>query len=261
MQPPSQAQYFGEIRTSAATMAQIAGSCDNELPVPSCPDWTLRQLATHLGRVHRWVGEIVRTRSQEAIPMRAAPDGIYPGDPAGRAAWLIAGAGRLIDALADAGEEPLWAFGAGVPASFWARRQAQETMMHRADAELAAGRPVLLDQQLAADGIDEWLSMLARGAGGNGSGPLPAGQRLRLTAAVAGDPDAASWLVTGTADGVIVDRGDTLDRAAGQADVAVSGPADRLLLVLVRRVSAADPAVSVAGAGALFGGWLAGTPF
>ncbi len=255
MQQPSQAQFLGEISASTAMLAEIASSCDNELPVPSCPDWTLRQLATHVGRVHRWAGELVRTRAQEMIAFNAVPDGRYPAEAGERAAWLTAGAARVIEAIADAGDAPVWAFGAIAPAGFWARRQAHETMVHRADAELAAGRPVALDQYLAADGIDEWLSMATRG-GTSEVRPLPAGARLQLTATGSGVPDSTvSWLISGTEQGLALSGG------AGQADVSVAGPADKLLLVLLRRLAADEPAVSVTGEASLFSGWLAGTPF
>jgi uncharacterized protein (TIGR03083 family) len=253
MQEPSQDQFFAEIRASAGKLAEIAGSCDNDLPVPSCPDWTLRQLVTHVGRVHRWAGEIVGTRSQVYIPFSAVPDGAYPAEPAARADWLTAGAGRVVEAISAAGDERVWAFGSTAPAGFWARRQAHETMVHRADAELAIGREPVLDQQLAADGIDEWLSMAARGRGDSGTPALPPGRRLQI--AVDGGGPAAGWLVGGTEEGL------SLASQTGDADVTVRGPADRLLLVLLRRYPAGDPAISVSGDAGLLAGWLAGTPF
>jgi uncharacterized protein (TIGR03083 family) len=107
-----------EIEASAENMAGIISYGDPDLPVPSCPDWTLRQLGTHLGRVHRWAAEIVSSRTTEAIPMKAAPDGIPPADPVGQADWLLAGAQRLIEALRAAGTDQVWAFGSLAPATF-----------------------------------------------------------------------------------------------------------------------------------------------
>jgi uncharacterized protein (TIGR03083 family) len=227
--------------------------------VPACPDWTLRQLATHVGRVHRWAAEIVSTRSTERVAFDSVPDGKYPAEPAERAAWLNAGAARVVTAITAAGDEPVWAFGSLAPASFWARRQAHETMVHRADAELAVGREVVLDAGLAADGIDEWLAM-ATGARrrGDGSAALRVGAALHLEAT--GAAETSDWLISSTPDGLSVQCG-SAGRDFGAAGVTVSGPADRLLLVLVRRLPADDPAITVTGDGALFTGWLAGTPF
>jgi uncharacterized protein (TIGR03083 family) len=257
MQQAGPAPFFAEIRSSAAKLADIVRTEDPDLPIPTCPDWSLRQLATHLGRVHRWAAELVRTRAVQRIPFDAAPDGQYPAERTGQADWLTAGADRVIAAVAEAGSAQVWAFGSMAPATFWARRQAHETMVHRADAELAAGRAVVLDAALAADGIDEWLSSVAdpryrRQAPGGGL--LPAGAVLRLHAAGApGGP--RDWLVSAGPDGITVRDG------PGRADVAVTGPAGRLLLVLVRRVPPDDQGVSVTGDPALLAGWLASTPF
>ena len=133
--------------------------------------------------------------------------------------------------------------------------------MHRIDAELAVGRTVALDTRIAADGIDEWLATVTnpryRGSA-DVMHALPAGAALRLRATIAGQHDegaAAEWVVRATADGV------NLERGAGRGDVNVSGPADRLLLALVRRAPADDAALTVTGEAALFSGWLARTPF
>jgi uncharacterized protein (TIGR03083 family) len=280
MQQPGQAEFFGEITASTATLAGIVGRADNDLPVPSCPDWTLGQLAAHLGWVHRWAAEIVRTRSPERIAASEVPDSRFPAGAAERARWLSAGAGRLTEAISEAGEDPVWAFGVLRPASFWGRRQAHETMVHRADAELAAGQDVLLDQRLAADGIDEWLSFVADpGFGREAAGlpPLPPGATLRLTAGTAAPAGAdgadgagviAGWLVTGSGGGLTVQRASGPAgasppgaRLAGTASVAVDGPAGRLLLVLLGRLPASEPAISVTGDASLLSGWLAATPF
>lgn len=268
MPQPSTERYFGEIRASAATLAEIASTYDADLPVPTCPDWTLRQLATHVGRVHRWAAEIVRTRSRERIPFSSAPDGSYPTQPSERAAWLVAGADRVIEAVDAAGAAPVWAFSEIAPASFWARRQAQETMMHRVDAELAVGRDVVLDAGLAADGIDEWLTSVTDPRyrqRGDGSQALPAGAAMRLQATdTSGAAAATEWLISSTDSGLSLHRGPTeagteADRA--EPDVRVSGPADQLLLVLVRRLPADESAIVVSGDTPLLTGWLAGTPF
>ena len=274
MHQPSTDRYFAEILASAAQLADIVCTHDPDLPVPTCPDWTLRQLATHLGRVHRWAAEIVSTSAAERIPFDSAPDGRYPAEPADRAAWLNTGAGRVIEAIRTAGVEPVWAFGRLAPADFWARRQAQETMMHRVDGELAVGRDVTLDAGLAVDGIDEWLTSATDPRyrqRGDGRQALPAGMAMHLKATGMSGTDAATeWLIRSTDGGLRLHRGpgepnmgdaDMGDADMGKADVSVSGPADRLLLVLVRRLPADESTIAVSGDAALFTGWLAGTPF
>ena len=54
-------RYFAEIEASTAGLAEILAEYDQCLPIPTCPEWTLRQLVTHVGRAHRWAAEITRT--------------------------------------------------------------------------------------------------------------------------------------------------------------------------------------------------------
>jgi mycothiol maleylpyruvate isomerase-like protein len=41
--------------------AALAASADLATPVPTCPEWTLKQLFRHVGRGDRWAATIVRT--------------------------------------------------------------------------------------------------------------------------------------------------------------------------------------------------------
>ena len=77
----SDERYFAELRDCTAGLARITGG-DLDTPVPTCPGWTFRQLATHLGRGHRWAARIVATRATAPVPTREVPDGKLPADPA-----------------------------------------------------------------------------------------------------------------------------------------------------------------------------------
>src|SRR5260370_30292765 len=124
------ALYYAVIEASPAPLAALVDSRGPSLPIPTCPDWTLRQLATHLGRAQRWADQIVSARSAEFIEFRAVPDGRLPDDQAARGRWLTTGAARLVGALREAGDDLVWAFGSMLPASFWARRMSHESMVH-----------------------------------------------------------------------------------------------------------------------------------
>ena len=257
--PISAERYHAEIEASTETLAGLVDGADLTRTVPTCPDWTLRQLATHVGRAHRWAAEIASTRSAEFIPFRQVPDGKFPDDPAMHAAWLRAGAARLVEALRAAGSDPVWAFGELRPASFWGRRMAHETAVHRADAEMTVGREVRFEPDIAADAIDEWLGLMS-GLGNDGDGDprlgaLPDGAVLHVHATDEGLDGAGEWLVRREGSEVTVQPGH------GRGDVALRGPAGRLLLVLLRRVPPDDPQVQVLGDPALLDGWLAATPF
>jgi len=263
MPAPGYDPFFAELRGCTAEVARIIDG-DLERPVPTCPGWTFRQLATHLGRGHRWAAQIVavNTRATMPIPMHEVADGKLPQDPAQHASWLNAGADRVIEAVTAAGSDLVWTLAGIGPASFWARRRAHEAAVHLADAQLAAGLGVDLAPEFAADGVDEWLARIAVGTGGTAD---PAGtqasdlrgdgQSLHFHATDPGLSGAGEWLVTRTPSGVTVVRGH------GKADVAVRGPAASLLLILTRRLPPSDPAIEILGEQELLTHWLQHTPF
>jgi uncharacterized protein (TIGR03083 family) len=252
-------RYAAEIEASTAGLAEILAENDQSLPIPTCPEWTLRQLVTHVGRAHRWAAEITRTRSDTFIPFREVPDGKLPDDRAEQCAWLRAGAARIVDAVREAGSDLVWSFTGPTPAGFWIRRMAHETLVHRADAELAAGaepEPVI-EAEVAADAIDEWLMLLSRGLGNadERAKALPAGAGLHIHATDDGLGGCGEWMVRRDAGGLTVEPGHR------KGDAALTGPAASLLLVLMRRRPVSDPAVTVHGDSAVVDGWLASTAF
>ena len=249
--------FYAEINGSTATLAGLIDGADLTQTVPTCPDWTLRQLATHVGRAHRWAGEIVATRSAEFIPFRAVPDGRLPDDPGRHVGWLRDGAERLIAAVREAGTDSVWAFARLRPASVWARRMAHETAVHRADAEIVIGRAPVIDASIAVDGIDEWLSFGDLLDGGQNSrlGALADGQLLHIHATDEGLGQPGEWLVRRTGDRITVEHGHS------KGDAAIRGPASALLLVLVRRLAPDDTPVQIIGDRAVLERWLAATPF
>ncbi|MFF5227827.1 maleylpyruvate isomerase family mycothiol-dependent enzyme [Dactylosporangium sp. NPDC000521] len=207
-------------------------------PVPSCPGWTLGALLRHVGGGHRWAAEIVRTRATGFLP-----DGIVrevTGDDTGPvpAAWLLDGARELAGALRAAGPDaPVWTpFDVGgMP--FWARRFAHETLMHRADACLAAGVPFVVSADVAADALDEWMELDAHPVHFD----LNPGKRAILgpgrTLALRADDLPAAWFVDLTGDV------NTWRRGGGPAAVTVRAPLRELLLLVYRRRDADGLAV------------------
>ncbi|HEY2506508.1 MAG TPA: maleylpyruvate isomerase family mycothiol-dependent enzyme [Streptosporangiaceae bacterium] len=255
--PATTAGYYAEIEASTTTLAGLLATRGATLAVPACPGWSLGDLTAHLGRVHRWAAGIVTGRPTGATSGSAAVASPAADDP-GLGSWLTSGAAGVIAAIRAAGDEPAWAFGGQRPASFWARRMSHESMVHRADAELAAGQEPVLAPDLAADAIDEWLRITAwrRGDTDPRADALPAGAALHVHARPgAKDRGSGEWLVSHEPAGV------TIQTSHAKADVAISGPADRLLLVLLRRLPPDDPAVTVHGDRGLLDRWLARTPF
>lgn len=192
--------------------------------VPACPGWQVRDLVQHTGQVHRWATSYVTTgrttppneHDSPAEPP-AVDDELLP--------WFAQGHAALLDALRDATDAlECWAFlPAPSPRAFWARRQAHETAVHRADAELAAGGDPTYDGAFAADGIDELLfGFFARPRGRLLADPAV---RLGLRDVDTGD----AWTMT------IGPEGRSATRDAADADCVVSGPASELYLLLWNR--------------------------
>lgn len=138
-------RYLTLIGDDSARLSAVArGHLDDR--VPSCPDWTVRDLVDHVGRVYHHKIESMR-QQREPDPWPPPPHG---GDPI---TWLVEATTELLAELAERGpdapshtwHEPDQTVG------FWFRRMAQETAVHRVDAQLAAGAHTPVDAELAHD--------------------------------------------------------------------------------------------------------------
>jgi uncharacterized protein (TIGR03083 family) len=195
-------------------------------------------LARHVGGAHHVVAQVVKDRPTADFGLFASlaiPD---DDDPA-LAAWVAEGTAALAAALraADAGVECWSWWPEGRTASFWQRRMAQETLVHRWDAELGAGlvgSPMV--PAIAADGVDEYLDVFAGLTRLLHSAPAGPSMHLRST-----DTDA-EWLLRLPAMGERV-----LTRERAEADVALRGPAEGLLLMAWGRLSPSAAGVEVVG--------------
>ena len=213
--------YVTSVRADAERLLAAAGPGALDRPVPTCPGWTVERLVGHLGRVHRWTAGWVATGAGPEMERPPAGPDVVP--------WTRAGTDELVAALAGEGGDGTVATWAGPqPASFWPRRMAIETAIHRWDAENAVGAAGPIAVDLAVDGVDVLLSVILpfRGTGDLG----PAGATIHLHAT---DPDVSGgeWLVT-VADG----GGVKVEPVHAKGDVAVRGPASDLLLLLYNRV-------------------------
>jgi uncharacterized protein (TIGR03083 family) len=197
------------IRTEGAAVSAALPGADPDLRIPSTPDWTLQQLVGHLGRVHRWVTAMVRSRSKERLDFPKRPEVID-------AAWFDEGVAELTAALEQAGPDaPMWTFDHGGGTSrFWFRRQAEETAVHRWDLEHAlTGRPSPIGTEVAIAGVDEMLDVFFAGR------PAELGGAIHFHAT---DSSHGEWIVTTDADD------GTLLVGHGQRPAAVAlGPPDR----------------------------------
>ena len=224
-----------EISTLAAL---VTDAPDVNHAVPTCPGWTLADLARHTGDVHRWATTIVTTEAEGRVPL---PDAGPPLETtADYGQWLAAGAAPLVAALRASGPlTAVWSWGPGRTSGWWARRMLHETTVHRADAEFALGNAdPAIDQVVAADGIDEFLFNLPSARRPyQHLASLATGESLHLHAT---DSDG-EWIVRFTDSGIDWQRGHA------KATAAVRGPVTALLMFTYGRLSAADPRLEVLG--------------
>ena len=131
---------IGALRREGALLAAAAERQALDAPVPTCPDWSVRDLVRHVAGVHRWATAIVTRARTEPFDPFAELEGHWPADDA-LVDWFRAGHLALVTALEQAPDElQCFAFlPAPSPRAFWARRQAHETGIHRADVEGASG--------------------------------------------------------------------------------------------------------------------------
>jgi uncharacterized protein (TIGR03083 family) len=218
------AEHLAALRREGDLLAAAAERADLDTPIPTCPEWRMRDLVRHMGDVHRWATAHVAERRAE--PIRTVDEAAGPlPDDAGLLDWFRQGHSRLVGTLETAGPDvECWTFlPAPSPVAFWARRQAHETGIHRADAESPVGTITPFAPAFAVDGIDELLfGFLARPGEGAGTDPP---RTLHLHATDTG----GEWLAK--IRGLTVEA--TRDHA--KADCTVRGPASDLHLLLWNR--------------------------
>lgn len=199
-------------REFGAFEACLAG--DLSARVEHCGDWTLYDLADHLGRDNLWAAAAV-TEQRGDYEAPAAPR-----DPAALAEWLSRTCGVLLAALDTDPSASAWTIAPPPTVGFWQRRRCLETLVHRWDAEHALGIGGLLDPALAGDGVAEVIDTMAPRQVRLGRTSAPA-HAVRLNAT-----DTRSQWTFGPGDPV----------------AAISGTAENLLLLLWGRLD--DPAIT-----------------
>ncbi|MFD9486022.1 maleylpyruvate isomerase family mycothiol-dependent enzyme [Streptomyces sp. NPDC059991] len=247
--------HCSEILRQADELRSHLTGAELAVTVPTCPDWTLRELAVHVGGAHRWVAEIVRTKATAVVPQERVPDFTGPekDEPEALDAWLAQGAALCADTLRTAGaDQAAWTWAGEATAGCWARRMTHETVVHHADAALTVGAEYRLAPEVAADTIDEWLELVtyvqaakpAPAAAAELRGP---GRSIHLHAT---DAPGAEWLIELGEDGVSRRRGHE------KATVALRGPLTDVLSVFCRGLPADSPRIEVLGGAELLDFWL-----
>lgn len=187
--------------------------------VANCPGWMVKELLEHVAGVYTFATQnLAADPGAELLVDVSLPEGVE-----GRA-LLESSAGALLDQLEDVDpseHRPNWA---GVPtAEFYFRRMAQESAVHRWDAQLAVGDPEPIPAEQAVDGVDELFEVFL-GPWAKARGIIGDGESVHLHATDADDVEGGEWTLTFVPEGVEVDR------IHGKAQMAARGSASDLLL-------------------------------
>jgi uncharacterized protein (TIGR03083 family) len=228
--------WLAAVRAEGSAFLSAVGT-DDVLgsTVPSCPDWTVGDLARHLGGVYRRVRVNAGSgRADEAWPALNVPEDAPAATDPEVVAWFgeeLAQTSRFLDALDP--DLPTWNFAPQAKvAGFYHRRLAHETAVHRWDAQFASGLPEPIESKLAGDTVAEVLDTF-----------LPAGRRREPVDATGVVHLVASdlgheWTVRLRGQGMaLLDTDTLLDDDAHPARAAATGSASDLALALWGRVS------------------------
>ncbi|MGY1814033.1 maleylpyruvate isomerase family mycothiol-dependent enzyme [Blastococcus sp. SYSU D00820] len=194
----------------------LATTADPHRPVAACAPWTVADLLAHLTGIHRWAAVCAALR-----PTADLPDDEAFAAPAGAGEYARAAADLRAALTADPQRPCATLTGPGT-ASWWARRQLHETLVHRWDLESALGGAAELDPRIAADCVAEVVDTMQPRQMRLGRMPaLRDGIRLQAP--------GREWLV------------------GEQAVAEVTGPAPALALLLWRRIPLDDRRLAVTG--------------
>ncbi|MGH9046870.1 MAG: maleylpyruvate isomerase family mycothiol-dependent enzyme [Acidimicrobiales bacterium] len=226
------ATHIDALRREGRLLADAAERNGPDAPLTTCPEWRERDLVRHTGNVHRWAATLV----EQGAPAPVARSLAEPEDDE-LMGWFRDGTGHLVAILGAADPAvSCWTFlHAPSPLAFWARRQAHETAIHRADAESAGGHITGFEARFAADGIDE----LVMGFAPTPRATVRAEARRAMVVSTTDTED--SWVIGLGPEGIDARRG------GGPHDCSVLGPASDVYLLLWNRIDLESSAVEATG--------------
>jgi uncharacterized protein (TIGR03083 family) len=202
--------------------------------VPTCPDWTVADLIRHVGQVYLHKVECMREGAERETDW--PPPGLEDEEPV---ALLDRSYAELVRELTtrDPGDRGGTWYPLDPTVGFWFRRMAQETVIHRIDAELGAGTAIApIPDDLAIDGIDELLKVFVAYSvtawtdyftEALANSP---GRTYKIQSTATTDTPSVTWLVKTAAGTLTVEGGPAEDPTAEPTpDVTITGTPTALL--------------------------------
>jgi uncharacterized protein (TIGR03083 family) len=209
------ARYLAHLRRESVAFGACLAA-DLSAPVEHCGDWTLYDLADHLGQGNLWAAVAITDQHGDFTAPAAPRDRVALED------WFRGTCGVLHAALDTDPASSAWTIAPPPTVGFWQRRRCLETLIHRWDAEHALGITGPLDPALAADGVAEVVDTMAPRQVRLGRMPAPR-HAVRFQAGDAG----SSWTF-----------------GPGEPVATIQATATSLLLLLWGRLPADDPSIT-----------------
>jgi uncharacterized protein (TIGR03083 family) len=199
--------------------------------VPTCPDWTVADLMRHVGQVYLHKVECMRTGGE--VETDWPPAGLQDEEPVALLDRSYAALVRELTTRDPSDPGGTW-YEPDPTVGFWVRRMAQESVIHRIDAELGAGATIApVPDDLATDGVDELLKVFVAYSFSKWPEDFTEALRdspghaflIRAEAATATESPSGSWLVKTGPDHLVVEGGPGSKVVDSRTpDVTVSGP-------------------------------------
>lgn len=218
-------------------MHDVVARTDLVAPVPSCPAWTVKDLVEHTAMVY-----LHKVASTE---LGHAPEE-WPPELSGSTLDVFEDAHTKLSAMFathDPSDHSATWYDPNQTVGFWIRRMAQETVIHRRDAELAAGYPNPAATDLALDGIAELLDLFVAYPTHKWADECKPVLEPADGDKVLVDAGAIRWLAEVGLKGVEVSR----PSQPVDVSVRIEGDPSALLFWLWNRSAPADGEVTVAG--------------
>lgn len=202
-----------------ATFIEAVAAGPLDARVPTCPEFTVDDLAAHVGSFCGfWTHVLCEGTGRPKPPFDDAPED--------RVAWLREIAHHLdVELRTTPPGTAVWTwFPPDQSAAFVARRVANELAVHRVDAELSRGSAAPLAADLAADGIEEIFVLLQHPQRDDLLSPTRHTLHLHGT-----DFEPSEWFVDFGPDGM------TVTREHAKGELALKGTVSDLAMVLYQR--------------------------
>jgi uncharacterized protein (TIGR03083 family) len=217
---------------STAFCAAVAAAPSLDVQVPSCPEWTLFDLVQHLGE-GRFAWAATVAAGPDAAGKSAGDGGPAPRDREALLTWMSASTRQLVEALQDAGPDRgcwmWWGDSQSPPTSgAVARHQLQQMAVHTYDAQLTADAAQPLSDEVALDGVEEFLFTCCATTAAWPHEPAVVDYHVT---------DGPSWRVWLSADGARIARlPDAGSDAPDTVDASARGTASELVLFFYGRI-------------------------